>query len=155
MCCTKLSCLLLVEVQKSAEDDLVVLLGVAFLVDEEQALFLAERRIGEDHRVLALPRRGEAVVPGVDDHLSPPMPCRYTFIAHMRPTFGDSSMPSTSCSCSARLITIELLLESIEDVLIGVAQEPAGPRRRIADAVPGVGCITSHIVWMTGRGVKY
>src|SRR5688572_9017717 len=28
------------------------------------------------------------------------MPCRYRFIAHMRPTFGDSSIPSTNSSCN-------------------------------------------------------
>ena len=44
-----------------AEDDLVVLLRVALLVDEKQALLLAERRIGKDHGICA--RQGVATWP--------------------------------------------------------------------------------------------
>src|SRR5437867_2046416 len=45
-----------------AHDDLIVLLGIAFLVDEQQALLLTEWRIRENERVFFLPGCGQTVM---------------------------------------------------------------------------------------------
>ena len=52
-----------------ADDDGVVFLRVASFVDEQHALALAERRIGQNHRVFPAPRGREAIVPRVDHYL--------------------------------------------------------------------------------------
>lgn len=51
----------------NARGGAVVVLGVAFFVHKQRVLLFAERRIGEGHRIMAIPRRGEAVEPGVND----------------------------------------------------------------------------------------
>ena len=139
-----------------AHDDLVILLGVALLVHEQQALLLPERRIGQNHRVFPAPRRGEAVVSGMDNHLvaadAVQIEVHRAHAAHLGRKLHalDQVLPQRPL-----LVAVEVLLETCRARIVGVAEESAGAGRRVADAVPGVGCITSHMAWITGRGVKY
>lgn len=66
MCCTVQLLVTRRRPKILSDDDLVVLLHVAFFIHKEQALLFAERSIGERHAVLAAPRRGQTVVTGMD-----------------------------------------------------------------------------------------
>ena len=119
-----------------ANDDLVFLLGVAFLVDEQQALLLPERRIGQHHRVFPAPRRSEAVVPGVNHHLVAADAVQVEVHRAHAADLGRQFHPLDQLLAQrALLVGVEVLLEAIEDILIGVAEEAAGACRRVADAV--------------------
>ena len=76
MCCTKLSCLLLVEVQKSSRTMMSFSSSSAVLADEQQALLLAEGRIGEHHLEALARIGGQRVATCTGTLSSPPMPCR-------------------------------------------------------------------------------
>ena len=119
-----------------ADHDLILALGVAFLVHEQEALLLAERRIGEDHRVLVVPRRRQAVVPGVDDHLvasdAVEMGIHRT---HASDLGGQLHALDQIGLQRAQLVPIEIPPMAVEHVLVGVAEEAAGARRRVADTI--------------------
>jgi len=71
----------------------VVFLRVAFLIYEKDTLAFSERRIGEDHRVIPAPRRGEAVVPGVDHHLVAADAVQVASTTHREKGFAQRAMP--------------------------------------------------------------
>lgn len=75
---------------------------IALFIDEEQALLLPERRISEHHRIFPAPRRREAVMAGVDHDFVAADAVQIAFIAHMRPTLVESSMPSTASGRKGR-----------------------------------------------------
>ena len=139
-----------------ADDDLLVALRVTFLVHEQEALLLAEGRIGEDHRVLVAPRRRQAVVPGVDDDLVASNAVEMGIHRTHAPDLGGQLHTFDQIGLQpSQLIPIEILPVPVEHVLVGVAEEAAGARRRVTDAI--VRCRLHHFAhgpddW-TGREV--
>ena len=119
-----------------ADDDLVLALGVAFLVHEQKALLLAEGRIGEDHRVLVSPRRRQAVVSGVDDHLVASNAVEMGVHRTHAPDLGGQLHALDQIGLQrSQLIPIKNPSVPVEHVLVGVAEEATGPCGRIADAI--------------------
>jgi len=119
-----------------ADDDLVFLLSVAFLVHEQEALLLAEGRIGEDDRILAAPRRSQAVVPGVDDDLLGADAVQVDgHRAHAADLGRELHALDQFSLQRPLLVAVEVRREAVEHVLIGVAEKAAGARRRVADGV--------------------
>ena len=119
-----------------ADDDLIFLLRVAFLVHEQQTLLLAEGRVGEHHRILAAPRRGQTVMPAVDDDLVAADAVQIgVHRAHAADLGRQLHALDQFFLQRPLLIAVEVRCEAVEHILIGVAEKAAGARRRIADGV--------------------
>ena len=135
---------------------LVFLLQVARLVDDGDAAFLAERRIGQHHAESLAGIAGQAVharrdragigVDAVQVQVHDAQPGR------VRDQFPALHEPRPQV----------LLLILVEVLALVLAQRnrrrPAGSRRcrrRVADVSSAVGCTQSTIALMSSRGVKY
>ena len=156
MCCTKLSCLLLVVAQKSSRSitsfsvltrpSAPVIIVLLFLPKGGLASTTSKRSPGSE-------ASASATTMGTD--LSLPMPCSIMFIAARRAVLCTSSQPRRACSFRCFFCSRVRLGLCSATWLCAANRKPPVPQAGSQMVSPGLGAMQSTMAWISGRGVKY